>query len=120
VVGLVGAIRWITLRGSEPWRPITWIGVALGLASALAIRFSGVLGRQVFSDLITWWPGTATFLAASGTLGGLVAGVAGARWGRREGTRSSERRTKRSPRSDEKKKRPSCVVERNRFAVGRT
>lgn len=88
ISGLVVAVRRIACRESKPWKPMVWIGMVLGLAAALAIRFPGVLGRQnIFTFLIEWWPGTVIFTAASGTLGGFVGGIAGA-LGRRHGTRS--------------------------------
>ena len=95
VAGLVGAVRWITHEGIRPWKATTWVGVGIGLAVALAIRFSGVLDRYgVFGHLIKWWPGMVLFLAASGTLGGFMGGLAGMR-GERLGRRSSGRRARR-------------------------
>jgi hypothetical protein len=81
VVGFVGALRWITARGGEPWPLADWIGIALGLAAALATRFSVVPERLgIFGELIESWPGLLIFLAAAGTLGGLIgAAVRGAR-----------------------------------------
>ena len=79
IAGFVGALRWITQRGSEPWTLTIWIGAVLGLATALVIRFSGALDRYVLGDLIKWWPGMALFLAAAASLGGFIGGIAGAR-----------------------------------------
>jgi hypothetical protein len=77
-VGFVGARRWIAARGGELWTPMAWIGIALGLAAAFAARFSVVPDRLgIFGELIESWPGLLIFLAAAGTLGGLIGGISG-------------------------------------------
>ncbi|WP_162668129.1 hypothetical protein [Gemmata massiliana] len=72
IAGLVLAVRRINFREGGPWGPAIWIGVVLGVAGALAVRFSGALDRYVPGNVIRWGPGLACFLAACGTLGGLL------------------------------------------------
>jgi hypothetical protein len=92
VIGFVGATRWIALGGRDPWTLMAWIGIALGLAAALATRFSLVPDRLgICGELIESWPGLGIFLAAAGTLGGLIGGISGARWERQD-TRGGKRR----------------------------
>ena len=92
IAGVVGAKRLMEQRGDQPWKPATWLGVALGVAAALAIRYFGLLGGHVAGDLIRWWPGMATFLVASGTLGGIVGGLLGSLWERRRPARDKKRK----------------------------
>jgi hypothetical protein len=95
VAGLVAAVRWIARRGSEPWGPMTWAGVALGLATALALRLAGVGGRlNTFGGLIEGWADLAVFLAAGGTLGGLLGGLVEPGRDRRDAYRRRKRRSR--------------------------
>ena len=88
IAGLVGALRWISRRGREPWTSHIWIGVVLGLVVALAIRFSGF----EFGGLIRGWPGIVLYLAASGTFGGLIGGVTSSDRARQRRPRKRNRR----------------------------
>ena len=101
--GFAGAFRWIARDGGRPWYAATWIGVAVGLAAAATVRVSGLTAGHPLGGLIRWWPGTAIFLTAAGTLGGLIGSIAGAVWARR-GAGSSGRPAKRSPRRGPKRK----------------
>ncbi len=80
ITGFVAALLGIFQRRNEPWTPATWTGVVLGLASALVIRFSGVLDFLLLSllqDLIESKLGLTLFLAAAGCLGGLPGSFVG-------------------------------------------
>ncbi len=92
--GCVGSIRWIAQRPREPWTLTTWIGVMLGVATAVAIRGSGALDTNVLGDLLQWWPGLILFVAATACLGGILGAIAGAR-----GKRLTERERNRFPKS---------------------
>ena len=78
IASFVGALCWIRVRGSEPWTLTTWIGVVLGLAFAIVIRFSNTLNFCVLGDLVMLWSGFALFVAAAATLGGFLGCIAGA------------------------------------------
>jgi hypothetical protein len=72
VIGLVGSIRRISQRPTEPWTLMTWIGMLVGLAAGFALRVSTVLDASVAGDLIKWLPATLLFLAMMAFLGGFI------------------------------------------------
>ena len=83
IVGLLRAARWLRLHGREPWQSSTWVGVVLCTVAAAAVRFSGVLDQTAVAVVLKWWPSTVAFLAAFGTIGGLLGSTVGTRTGAR-------------------------------------
>ena len=72
------ALHWITTRKGEAWKPRVWFGVALGITVGLAICFVNVIpGYPELGEFLQYWPVTAVFAAALGTLGGIVASFVG-------------------------------------------
>jgi hypothetical protein len=71
IAGFTVAIRWITQSSGELWGRITWIGIAVGLTFAIALRiFSDVLGDGTLNGVIEWVPATVLFITVFATLGG--------------------------------------------------
>ena len=75
IASLVGSIYWIAQKSGESWKAMTWIGIAIGLASGLAIWNSALLDSVVLGDIINWFPGTIIFLTTMAFLGGLIGGA---------------------------------------------
>jgi hypothetical protein len=84
ILGGAAAIRWITTQDDGLWKPRVWLGASLGVATGLALHFSGALpGYSALGGVFQFWPVAAALTAALGTLGGIGASFAGAMWGRR-------------------------------------
>jgi hypothetical protein len=81
ILGFAAGMHAITTRNNEAWKLRVWVGVAVGAAAGLAIRFANALpGYPALGELFQVWPTTAVLTAALGTLGGVVANFAGAPW----------------------------------------
>lgn len=69
IAGFIQGYRWITLRGTRPWKPITWIGIVVGM---LLGACSHVVYPGVIHELTRiWWLAIIPILAF-GMLGGLI------------------------------------------------
>jgi hypothetical protein len=85
ILGGVGAFRWISTQDDALWKPRVWIGAALGIATGLALHFSGALpGYAALGGVFQFWPVAAALTAALGTLGAIGGSFAGALWERRD------------------------------------
>src|SRR5207248_3656041 len=80
LAGFAAAVRWVMTHESQPWKPRVWHGVALGLASGVALhvisRVAESLPRVRFrglAEVMAYWPVAAVLTAALGVLGGLIA-----------------------------------------------
>lgn len=100
-IGFTWTVRRVAGDPVRPWTAATWVGVAIGLAAAAGVRFSGLLSGHLFADLIRWWAGAVIFFVAAGTLGGLIGAGVG-RWVRRAAAPSG-RAAKRPLRRDRKR-----------------
>lgn len=79
IIGLRMGFRLMNGRSGQPWKPSVWIGMAMAIAFALTIMFSGWLANHggILFFFGEWWVGRLIFIAALGTLGGITGNFIG-------------------------------------------
>ena len=95
IVGFVAAVWWIGRHDGGLWTRRIWIGVTLGLVTAVVSHFANRLPRvPTLIEMFEPWPAAAVLGAALGTLGGVIAKFTGSQ---RNCSAVDERRTRKQP-----------------------
>lgn len=81
IAGLLGSIYFVLQQRTKLWSVGTWIGVAVGLAAGLVLRFLTILqvnifGNNLLSEVVSWLPMMIVVTAALAFLGGAIGGYA--------------------------------------------
>jgi len=69
VAGFIQGTRWVTQRGTKPWKPITWAGIVVGMLLGWCFQF--VYPGLLHDITRNWWFAIIPIIAF-GMLGGLV------------------------------------------------
>ncbi|CAN5352764.1 hypothetical protein BH10PLA2_BH10PLA2_18720 [soil metagenome] len=98
IIGVVLAIRRISLRAGTLWPPRVWIGMALGIALGLALYFfSALSASSTLGGLFRYWPVTVVLTVALGMLGGIIGKLAAIPWDHQSPPTRRKRKRKHRP-----------------------
>lgn len=75
IASLLAALYYVAQNSMPNWSRETWLGVGVGLVSAIVLRMVFGGAENQLGYLLRWLPGQLLTIAASGFLGGVLGHV---------------------------------------------